>query len=285
VSRPSWVGVTATYVRAYGAAPGPDENEPVLSGDSIDVSIVVPAFNEERRLGRTVNVLIEYFRGRSLRFEVILVDDGSRDSTLDLMRGFAAANAAVKVVSLASNRGKGRATAAGVMITRGAIVLTTDADLSTPIDEFDKLLAQLAGGADIAIASRAAAASVIAVGQPSYRVMMGRAFNRIVQLLLLPGIKDTQCGFKLYQGPIARELFGSSRIDGFAFDVEILVLAVRLRYRVCEVAVRWENSPDSRVSPVRHSLEMLRDVLRLRLSLARIRREPEPALIGVDQGA
>jgi dolichyl-phosphate beta-glucosyltransferase len=252
--------------------------------DVVDVSVVVPAFNEESRLGRCVDVLLDYFRAREIRFEIILVDDGSRDSTLNLMRGYAAANDVVKVASLPSNRGKGRATAVGVAETRGAVVLTTDADLSTPIDEFERLLAELTAGAQIAIASRADAGSVITISQPLYRVMMGRVFNRIVQLLLLPGIKDTQCGFKLYQGPVARRLFASTRIDGFAFDVEVLVLARRLNYRIAQVPVRWENSPDSRVSPARHSLQMLRDLLLLRLSLARGRRR-EPSLIGVDQGA
>jgi dolichyl-phosphate beta-glucosyltransferase len=273
------------YAAAHGVPAGADQNEPMPQTDVVDVSVVVPAYNEESRLGRSVDVLIDYFRARETRFEIVLVDDGSRDSTLSLMRSYAAANDVVKVASLATNRGKGRATAIGVAATRGAVVLTTDADLSTPINEFDKLLVEVTAGAHIAIASRADAGSVIIVGQPVYRVMMGRVFNRIVQLLLLPGINDTQCGFKLYQGPVARGLFACTRIDGFAFDVEVLLLARRLHHRIAQVPVHWENSPDSRVSPARHSLQMLRDLLRLRLGLARGPRERERALIGVDQGA
>ena len=244
--------------------------------------MVVPAFNEEERLGRTVGLLRDYFQARSTEFEIVVVDDGSRDHTLELMHSLALDHACVKVVALPANRGKGRATAAGVAVTRGTLVLTTDADLSAPIEEFDKLLIPIAEGTHIAIASRAVKGAVIEVGQPFHRVAMGRVFNRIVQLLLLPGLHDTQCGFKLYQGRVARQLFGCGRVDGFAFDVEILCIARRLHYRIAEVPVRWANSAASRVSPLRHSLQMLRDVLRLSVNLQLLPHSALPAPIAAE---
>src|ERR1700694_1578582 len=250
-----------------------------------DISVVVPAYNEAARLGPTVDALLGFFEGRGTRFEIVLVNEGSRDSTLELMESLTARSPAIKVVSLPVNRGKGRATAAGVCATRGRVVLTTDADLSTPIEEIDNFIAALGSGAVIAIASRALKGAVIVVSQPFYRVFMGRAFNRLVQWLVLPGLHDTQCGFKLYQGDIARRLFAHMRVDGFAFDVEILIEARRHGHRIVEIPVRWLNSEDSRVSPGRHSLEMLRDILKLRLGLVGSADSPQPAAVMVDRVA
>ncbi len=229
------------------------------------LSLVVPCFNEESRLPASLVVAQEFLRRRGASFELILVDDGSADRTPDLIREAAQASGAVRCVLLPANRGKGRAIAEGVRVSCGQEVLTSDADFSAPIGELPKLEAALAAGADIAIGSRAKRGAR-EVDQPLHRRAMGKGFNLLVQGLLLPGLWDTQCGFKLFRGEVARDLFGRLRTDGFAHDVEILYLARRAGYLVSEVPVRWINSDSSRVEPMRHSGEMLRDVVRIRLS-------------------
>jgi dolichyl-phosphate beta-glucosyltransferase len=229
-----------------------------------ELSVVVPAFNEERRLPITLENVLPFLEACGRRFEVILVDDGSSDSTLAIMREWAQRHPCVLVVTQQPNLGKGRAIAQGVKVSRGGLVLVSDTDFSTPITELPKLEAAVDAGADIAIGSRGKRGSQVELSQPIYRVLMGKTFNLIVQGLILPGIWDTQCGFKLFRGGIARELFARLTTDGFSYDVDILFRARRARLRIIEVPVRWINSPESKVSPVRSSLQMLRDIFRLR---------------------
>lgn len=224
----------------------------------------MPCFNEAVRLPASLEQAEAYLDTRRPTFELLLVDDGSGDSTPELIRGAASANKHVRAVVLPGNRGKGRAVAEGVARSRGGLVLISDADFSAPIEEMPKLEAAIAAGADVAIGSRAKRGAR-EVDQPLHRRLMGKSFNLLVQGLLLPGIWDTQCGFKLFRGEVARELFGRLRTDGFAYDVEILVLARRSGYRISEVPVRWINSSTTRVQTVRHSREMLSDVLQIRL--------------------
>ncbi len=233
--------------------------------DTPELSVVVPAYNEERRLPITLENIVPFLESDSRRFEVILVDDGSTDRTLAIMREWAAGHPAIHNVAQSPNQGKGRALAEGVKASRGRLVLVSDTDFSTPITELAKLEAAIATGADIAIGSRAKRGAQVELSQPFYRVLMGKTFNLIVQLLILPGIWDTQCGFKLFRGEVARDLFGRLTTDGFGYDVDVLYRARRARCRIAEVPVRWINSPESKVSPVRSSLEMLGDILRLRL--------------------
>lgn len=232
---------------------------------AVRLSVVIPAFNEHRRLPGTVNHVRRYLAGRSHNYELILVDDGSTDETLHYMRQLAHEWPAVRVVTLTPNRGKGRAVTEGMRVARGDLVLFSDADLSTPIEELPKLEQAVEAGADVAFGSRGAPGAR-EVNQPFYRQVMGRTFNILVQLLVLPGFHDTQCGFKLFRNTAARELFASIRTDGFAFDVEVLLRARQAQYRVVEVPVRWLNSDSTRVSPLRHSMQMLRDLLWLRLA-------------------
>jgi len=232
-----------------------------------DLSVVIPAFNEEGRLPETLGKLGPHLERRSKSFELILVDDGSADGTLHVMREASERRSHVKVVALPGNRGKGRALAMGVAASSGRFVLISDADLSTPIEELSKLEAALADGADVAIASRAKRGARIEISQPPHRVLMGKVFNLIVQALLLPGLWDTQCGFKLFKGDLGRELFGQLKADGFGYDVEVLYRARRGHHSIAEVPVRWQHSAPTRVATFKSSLDMLKDVVRIRLGL------------------
>jgi dolichyl-phosphate beta-glucosyltransferase len=225
-----------------------------------EVSVVVPAFNESLRIGPTLDRIAEYFERGRVSIEILAVDDGSTDETAAVARAHGA-----RVISFERNRGKGAAVRAGVLASRGAAILFTDADLSTPIEQFRPLQEKLLEGGDVVIGSRAIAGSKLEVRQPWYRETMGKCFNWTLRKLLPLEFRDSQCGFKLFRAAPARRLFEAARIDGFAFDAEILFLAARFGYRVAEIPVPWFNSLPSRVDPLRHSLEMLRDLLRIRL--------------------
>jgi dolichyl-phosphate beta-glucosyltransferase len=230
------------------------------------LSIVVPCYNEEQRLPRTVEKIESYLDGKHIDYELILVDDGSADGTRRVMEEAAAAHPSVRVEALPQNRGKGRALALGVEAAKGDEVLLTDADLSTPIEELDKLEAALNDGAGVAIASRALRGSRVEVSQPIYRVLMGKGFNLIVQAVLLPGIWDTQCGFKLFRADVARRVFAGLSTDGFAYDPEVLYRARRQGVKIVEVPVVWRNSAETRVRAFSSSLDMLKHVVRVRFT-------------------
>jgi dolichyl-phosphate beta-glucosyltransferase len=230
----------------------------------VEISVIVPAYNEETRLSSTLPRLWGSLKSRFSSFEIIVVDDGSKDRTAEIVSSFCQYHPEIRIISFEQNRGKGHAVRTGVLEAIGEYVLFCDADLSTPIREVKKLLSALEEGNDVAIGSRASQDSKIIKYQPLYRVLMGKTFNKIVRILGVPGIKDTQCGFKCFPREVAQEIFSRSRIDGFSFDVEILYIARRLGLRIAEVGVLWKNSPMSKVHPVKHSLQMLRDLLLIR---------------------
>lgn len=221
------------------------------------LSVVIPAYNEEERLGSTLEKIQEYLLHLEYPSEVIVVDDGSSDRTAEIARS-------VKVLVNDQNSGKGFSVRRGALEARGEIVLFSDADLSTPIEEMSRLEAALTEGADVAIGSRALPDSDVQIHQPFYREMMGKTFNKLVQLLVFPGISDTQCGFKAFTQKAAQEIFSRQKLDGFAFDVEILYIARKLGYQVKEVPVIWRNSPDTRVGAMKDSMKMFLDILRVR---------------------
>jgi dolichyl-phosphate beta-glucosyltransferase len=229
----------------------------------VDLSVVVPCFNEEHRLPGALEVAQRYLEPSGRSFELILVDDGSTDQTRRIIRHAQEAQPYVRSVGLTPNRGKGRAVTEGMLSSCGRLVLVSDVDFSAPIQELAKLEDAIDRGADVAIGSRAKRGAR-EVDQPLHRRIMGKSFNLIVQSLLLPGIWDTQCGFKLLRGEVARELASSLRIEGFAYDVELLYLANLAGYQVFEIPVRWINSDTTRVSALRDSSRMLRDVMSLR---------------------
>jgi dolichyl-phosphate beta-glucosyltransferase len=234
-----------------------------------ELSVIVPAFNEERRLPDTLASVMPWLRAHGRRFEVVLVDDGSTDGTLRIMCDWAARHPEIRIVEQWPNRGKGRALARGVAVSTGTLVLVSDVDFSTPITELPKLEAAIAEGADIAIGSRAKRGARIEHSQPFYRVLMGKIFNLIVQALILPGLWDTQCGFKLFRGEVARDLFSRLSTDGFGYDVDVLYRARRHRLPIRELPVRWRNSPETKVHAIRDSARMLGDIIRLRLERGR----------------
>jgi dolichyl-phosphate beta-glucosyltransferase len=232
------------------------------------VAIVVPIFNEERRLPGLLEKLerdadaIASACGLDLR-ELMLIDDGSTDGTPDLLETFARADARATILRFDRNRGKGAAVREGMLASSSSLSLMTDVDLSTPLEDFALLAPALDAGADIAIASRAMKESRVLVHQPAYRELMGKAFNVGVRLLTGLPWRDTQCGFKLFRRETTRRIFEVQRVEGFAFDVEVLVLARRLGMRIDEVPVRWIDNPDTRVGAVTSSTAMALDLLRI----------------------
>ena len=237
----------------------------------LELSILVPAYNEEQRILPTLARIVEYMDERGVPYEIIVVDDGSRDATRQVVHSFAADHPTVRLESYDDergnplNRGKGYAVRRGVLAAKGRNILFSDADLSTPIEEMEKLLPSInEGKCGVAIASRALAGSNLAVHQPWYREAMGRTFNAFVQRLAVPGIQDTQCGFKAFSGEAARRIFNKARIDGFGFDTEVLFLARKYGYRVLEVPVTWRHRENSRVSPFVAPFQMMRELLQVR---------------------
>ena len=226
---------------------------------SVDLSVVVPAYNEEARLPPTLARVQEFLATSGLTHEIVVVDDGSRDGTVRVAEA-----AGVTVLGGEPNRGKGYAVRRGMLAARGTRRLMTDADLSTPMEDLTSLMAKLDEGFDVAIASRALAGSKVEVHQPWYRENMGRVFNFVVRTLLLPDLHDTQCGFKLFTADATEKAFGPARLDGFSFDVEVLYLARRAGLKIAEVPVTWRNDEATRVRAMQGAKAFL-DVLRIRM--------------------
>ena len=225
------------------------------------LSVVIPAFNEAERLPRTLARVNAYLSARGADYEIVLVDDGSTDGTAESAR--AAGGAALTLLRHQPNRGKGYAVRRGMLAARGVLRLMTDADLSTPIEDLSRLEAALVGGHEVAIGSRAVPGAKVEVRQPWYREAMGRLFNRLVRLLVLPGLYDTQCGFKLFTAQAAEAAFRPALLDGFSFDVEALFIARRLGLGIAEVPVTWRNDAATRVGLLRGAQAFL-DLLRIR---------------------
>lgn len=233
-----------------------------------ELSIVVPAYNEATRIGLTLSRILAWARAHSRPTEILVVDDGSSDATREIVRDFEARFDEVRLLTLPVNRGKGAAVRAGVLASKGANVLFSDADLSAPIEGVDLLLTHLRQGNDVVIGSRGLPASDIRHRQSRVRENMGRTFNQIVRVLTSLPHRDTQCGFKLFTREAAHAIFSQVSVERFAFDVEVLLLAQDLGYRIREVPIVWAHAPNSHVSLVKDSTRMLRDVLSLRAKRA-----------------
>jgi dolichyl-phosphate beta-glucosyltransferase len=231
----------------------------------IDISIIVPTYNEAAKIEATVKSIRYFFDDRRLRFEVIVSDSGSKDRTVEIVKKISRTDENIRLV-FAGKNGKGAAVKAGMLEANGRLKLFTDADLSTPIEEFDKLNKAISEGSDIAIGSRDILGAKILKHQPWHRELSGKLLNRIIQLLYVPGIYDTQCGFKLFKGDIARELFAAQKLDGFLFDVEILYMARKKGLKVAEIPVVWKHSEPSRVNILRDLPSVAVDLVRIKLS-------------------
>lgn len=247
-------------------------NGPVVAPE---LSIVIPAYNEEGRLGRALSRIREYFAGRSVppgvapeislnQLEILIVDDGSKDGTARIAEEWTREMPGLRLVSNRENRGKGYSVRHGMLVARGRLALFTDADLSSPIEEIEKLLAAIAAGNDIAIGSRALDRSLISIHQSRHRELGGIVFNGLVRVVTGLPFHDTQCGFKLFRREPARIIFEQQRIKRFGFDPEILFLAKRHNLRIAEVPVRWAHDPATKVQVLRDSLMMFRELVAIR---------------------
>ncbi len=232
----------------------------------VRLSVIVPAYNEEERLGESLEKIAAYLAAREGLHEVIVVDDGSVDATAAVARSVLLPSPVrFRLLRNVPNRGKGYSVRRGLMAAEGARALFTDADLSTPIEDLPRLEAALAAGADIAIGSRDTEGSEVLRHQAWYRELAGKSFNLVVRALAVPGIRDTQCGFKLFRREVIAPVFERVAVERWGFDVEMLVVARGLGYRVSEVPVRWINDDRSKISLLRDGLQMLQDMARARL--------------------
>ena len=226
------------------------------------LSIVIPAFNEEARILNTLREVVAYLAGQDFPWEVVIADDGSSDATNAISAQFAGDTPNVRVLSL-PHRGKGWAVRQGMLAARGKYRFLCDADLSMPIDQVKRFVPPELEEVDLAIGSREAAGSR-RIGEPSGRHVIGRVYNNLVKTLAVPGLNDTQCGFKCFRGEIVPQLFERQTVDGFAFDVELLVLASKNGLRVHEVGIDWYYREHSKVRLLRDSLAMTWDLLKIR---------------------
>ena len=231
---------------------------------AVDLSMVIPAYNEARRLPPTLARLRDYLDAGPDSYEVLVVDDGSDDDTVAVAQALAREWPQLEVLTLPHNQGKGAAVREGMLHARGALRAFSDADLSTPIEELPRLRSHLGGACHVAIASRDAPGSDIQVHQPAWREFMGRTYNRILRLLVLPGIRDTQCGFKLFTAEAAEACFRPLETFRFGFDAEVLVRAHRRGWEIAEVPVQWRHVEESRVGGIADALRMLYDLVMLR---------------------
>tara|TARA_B100000686_G_scaffold335715_1_gene404639 strand:+ start:431 stop:1153 length:723 start_codon:yes stop_codon:yes gene_type:complete len=229
------------------------------------LSIIIPAYNEETRLKNTLPNLKVFLEGLSFRWEIIIVDDGSVDGTTDFARKYFNGSLCRVIVNKV-NRGKGYSVKRGVLAAEGELILISDADFSTPLNDFYKLKAALDNGSDIAIGSRSLPDSNVVVPQAIVRESIGRTFNWFVNLIVLGGFVDTQCGFKLFPAKVAKPLFQKMTVDRFCFDVEFLYLARQAGLKIAEVPVEWYNVQESRVRILFDSPDMLADLFRIRLN-------------------
>ncbi len=216
--------------------------------NNISISIIIPAYNEEQRLGNTLRSIISYLSSRNYEFEIIVVDDGSNDKTQMVFLDIVKENPKQKLKYIKNklNHGKGYVVRQGMLQASKDYIFFTDADLSTPIYEIEKLLTALKGNFDITIGSRAINRSLVHKHQPWYRELIGRLFNFLAQVWLIPGIKDSQCGFKGFKKKVVSKIFSNQILDSFVFDVEILYIAKKLNYSIAEIPVEWINNEDTK---------------------------------------
>ncbi len=225
------------------------------------LSVIIPAYNEEKRIAGTIREIAEYLENNKYAYEIIIVDDGSIDRTASIAGRLNMPN--VRLIKHRWNKGKGAAVRTGMLAAKGDYILFTDADHSTPIDELEKFMQQIKGF-DIVIGSRSIKGSRVEEKQPLYRMLLGKIFNKIVRIITVRGIVDTQCGFKLFTRKAARDIFQRQLLDRWSFDVELLYIGRKHGYLISETPVRWSNRKESRVDAFKESFRMLRDLFVIR---------------------
>lgn len=231
------------------------------------LSIVIPAHNEETRLPRTLEQVFAFLKTQAYASEVLIVENGSRDSTLEIAQRYAGQHSNSRVIQTES-RGKGLAVRLGMLAATGEYRFMCDADLSMPIEQVNRFLPPALSDFDVAIGSREVPGAV-RYGEPLHRHLGGRLINLIIRVLMLPKLQDTQCGFKCFHAEAAEDLFRSQTLQGWSFDIELLFLANRRGYRVVEIPVDWYYRPESKVSAVRDALRMIDDIFRIRANARR----------------
>lgn len=228
------------------------------------VSIIIPAYNEAQRIGNALDAVLACVHSRGWQAEVIVVNDGSEDRTAEIVREYAARDSMVRLMENETNCGKGCSVRNGILEAQGDILMFTDADLSAPIEEAERLFAAIAGGADCAIGSRWLERRRQTIHQPLYRQVFGRMFNGVTRAVMGLPFADTQCGFKAFRREAGREIFSRQTIMRWGFDPEILFVALRMGYTVKEVAVTWGHDERSRMSYLRDGMTMLEEIARIR---------------------
>ena len=233
-------------------------------GHNFGLSVIIPAYNEEKRILPFLEEIFNYFGSESARIEVLVVDDGSKDGTAELIRKTALWHPTLRLIQQPKNMGKGAAVRTGMLASRGRLVLFTDADGSTPIPEIERLKLAIDLGAEVAIGSRALFSTETNIKALWYRKLIGRCFNLLVNLLILPGVQDTQCGFKLFTAKAAHTLASHQLVNGFGFDLELLFLTKKYGFAFREVAVNWHNVEGSKVNLIADSAKMFLDIFKIR---------------------
>lgn len=232
---------------------------------TVDLEVVIPAYNEQDRIGRTLERIKEYYGGQGYSWRCVVVSDGSKDRTNEIVSNFAEQNPEFKLNAYTQNRGKGYAVRLGMTQANAQRVLFCDADLATPQEETEKLWKALDEGFDIAIGSRPLKDSKLEIHQPWIREHLGRVFNKVVQIMSVKGIDDTQCGFKMFTQKASQDVFSRCKFDGFSIDFEALMIAHDLEYKTAEIPIRWSHQDGSKVSILRDGPRMLRDLVKLRM--------------------
>lgn len=235
------------------------------------LSVIIPAHNEENRLPDTLEQIFAFLAKQSFTYEVLVVENGSSDKTLELAQKFAEQNASLRV--LQSERGKGAAVKQGMLAANGEYRFMCDADLSMPVDEIAKFIPPAIDNFDIAIASREAK-SAVRYNEPRYRHWGGRVINFLIQLFILPGLNDTQCGFKCFSAKVVEDIYNLQTLNGWSFDIELLYIARRRKYRVREIPIHWVYHPETKVSAVRDAVRMVQDIFRIHANARRGRYDP-----------
>jgi len=226
------------------------------------LTIIIPAYNEEKRLPQTLPKVAEFVEAQDYQTEVLVVDDGSSDNTVAIVKKFSAQHPYIQVVC-AEHGGTGHAVKTGMLQAKGEYAFLCDADLAMPITELPKFLPPQQNGYQIAIGSREGKGSV-RYDEPAYRHVMGRVFNWLVKVMTVSNFEDTQCGFKCFHHSVIQDLFGHQTIKGFGFDVEVIYIAQRRGYRIVEVPIQWYYQTESKVHPLRDTIRMVRDILTVR---------------------